>query len=114
MFYDYAQLVDPNFRPKWKYPYSYDPFTIFRHKTETPEHSVYTDRMYKWDSKKFDALCTEYFGNTSQYFDNRDPKKIEAFLSAYLDKDVILCEIIEYCDVSSGYPTWRLDYKEKV
>lgn len=101
-------------KTKQSHPYSYDPFTIFKIEGECTG-SVYTDRLYQWDYKKHNALCQKHFGNEGQYWDNREPEVIQAFLRDYLNKPaLVLIKIIEYCNISNGYPVWRLDYAEGV
>lgn len=103
---------DPEFRSKWDYPYSYDPFTIWK-ANETPTDSLYTDRLYRWDPAKHDKLCIKHFGDNGQYWGHRNPKSIQEFLRDYYDaQDLILCEIQEHCNQPSGYPLWYLAYKQ--
>ena len=73
--------------------------------------TVYTDRLLQWDFAKHDRLCEKHFGDTGQYWDRRDPNLIANFLRDWYDNpEIVLCEVIEYCNVSTGYPTWRLDF----
>jgi hypothetical protein len=73
--------------------------------------TVYSDRLYSWNPKKHDELCKKHFGNQGQSWSNREPGKIQDFLSDYEGKNVILCRI-EYLDnISNGNPYWRFDYK---
>lgn len=74
--------------------------------------TVYSDRLFQWDSEKYNRLCAKHFGNTGQLWNNRDPKKIELFLRDYCDnQSLILCRIEEHKNMSTGYPLWRFDYK---
>lgn len=76
--------------------------------------TVYSDRLYQWNSKKHDMLCMKHFGNTGQYWGNRDPEKIELFLRDYCnDSSIVLCRIEEHENKSNGYPLWRIDYLRK-
>ncbi len=77
------------------------------------EHTVYSDRLVQWDYKKHNDLCQKHFGNQGQYWSGRDSSKIEAFLSEYIGKDIILCRIEELENASNGYPYWRFDYKSR-
>ena len=73
--------------------------------------TVYSDRLYQWDSKKHDELCTKHFGNTGQYWDNRKPEEIEAFLRDYCNEPkIVLCRIEQHENRATGYPLWRIDY----
>lgn len=112
--FDRSGRIDGHVTPKTKFthPYNYDPFTVWELGCDKKANgSVYTDRLYQWDYKKYNKLCEKHFGNKGQYFDQRKPEKIEAFLRDYTDnQELILIEIIEYCNQATGFPVWRLDY----
>lgn len=74
------------------------------------EHTVYSDRLYQWDSKKYNECCEKVWHNHGQYFDSRKPDEIERFLSLYYDRDITLVSIYEYENASNGFPYWRFDY----
>jgi hypothetical protein len=76
--------------------------------------SVYTDRLWQWDHEKHDALCLKHFGNEGQYWNDRDPGKVSAFLSDYLGKPVALAAVWQYNHASSGFPIWLLFYRAPV
>lgn len=77
--------------------------------------TVYSDRLLQWDHEKHDSLCKKHFNNTGQYWTNREPRLIEAFLRDYLaDQDIILCKVEELKNMSTGYPVWRFDYIQKI
>lgn len=80
---------------------------------EKANTTVYSDRLYQWDSKKHDKLCKKHFGNESQIWSNRDSKKTEEFLRDYFEDDnIVLCKIQQTENKSTGYPLWRFDYKK--
>lgn len=109
----YHEFLPENIiKDKATYPYTYDPFIIyFNDKTKKEAiTSLYTDRLLQWDYAKHDELCMKHFGDKRQYWDVRDNKKIEAFLSDWVGKKVTLIANIQYVDMSNGYPLWRLDY----
>jgi len=101
-------------KTKDKYPYSYDGHVTWRGmENQHNQNTVWTDRLYQWDYEKYNNLCEKYFGNTSQYWNNREPEKVELFLQDYLEKpNLKLVLIMEYCNASSGYPLWRFIYIE--
>lgn len=104
--------ADPEMRTKATHPYSYDPFTVWRGRGK-PEGGVYTDRLFQWDYKKHDALCIKHFGNRGQYWDQREPAKIQAFLRDYLGApELVLCEVQEHCNQATGYPCWYFAYRK--
>ena len=92
------------------HPYSYDPFDIFT-TGKKANGSIYTDRLLMWDFDKHDKLCQKHFGNERQGWRDRSPKLIEKFLRDWgEDPKLVLTRIVEYCNLSTGYPTWRLDF----
>lgn len=106
-------------RSKRSHPYAYDPFTIWGKPAEHKEcnGSVYTDRMEQWDYTKYRQLCQKHYraGESTYFrpFDNHNCRGdlIQAFMRDYFDDPTIrLLRVIEYCNWSTGYPTWRLDY----
>lgn len=112
--YDFIGFIgeDGEFTKKTKYthPYNYDSFVVWQGEGKAT-NSVYTDRLFQWDWDKHNTLCMKHFGNKGQYWGNRDPEKIESFLRDYMDKPKLkLVKNVEYCNVATGYPCWRLDY----
>lgn len=107
----YGVPADPAARTKLTHPYSYDPITQFRSPDVQANGTVYTDRMLGWDSNKLNTLSEKHFGNRGQHWDRRGPLQIEAFLRDWFEcSELRLSAVIEYCNQSTGYPTWRLDY----
>lgn len=100
-------------KTKQTHPYSYDGFVTYRNgRNEDANGTVYTDRLLQWDYEKTRELMKKHFGNTSDYWNQIKPKKIESFLQERLnDPTIKLVLIMEYCNVSNGYPLWRFDYK---
>lgn len=95
-------------RTKSEHPYSYSPIIVFGN--ETPGTTcVYDDRMYSWDSKKMQKLSKKHLGAGD--FSCQSPKKVEAFLAEYFNKpNLKLHMIVEWCNVSNGYPYWSFHY----
>lgn len=101
-------------RTKTKYPYSYDAFRVYRRHWSPNDKCVYSDRMFEWDSEKFNECCKEVFGNSGQLFGNRKPDGIQKFLRLYFeDDDIFLTGIMEGCNMSNGYPYWIFYYTSK-
>ena len=106
---EYGNRVE---KTKYTHPYSYDGFVTFRNgKNEEVNHTVYSDRIVQWDYKKARKLMKKHFGNEGDYYTDRSPDKIESFLKEYFGKELKLILVMEYCNVSSGYPVWRFDLK---
>jgi hypothetical protein len=99
-------------RTKITNPYNYDGFVVWRGGSNSEaKDTIYSDRLYQWDYKKYNLLCLKHFGNKGQYWDDRDSKKIEAFLRDYTEcPSLRLILVMEYCNQSTGYPCWRFDY----
>ena len=99
-------------RTKDKYPYTYDGFVTWRGgENSEVTGTVYSDRLLQWNYQKTRDLMQKHFGNTGDYYSSRSPKQIQAFLSEYFEEEIELIFIMEYCNVSSGYPLWRFDFK---
>jgi hypothetical protein len=93
-------------RDRYDYPYSYDAYVIMKEKDEY-KSAIYSDRLLQWDYKKHNILCKKYFGNEGQYWNDREPEKIEAFLRDFHDdQNIKLVGIMKGCNVSNGYPYW--------
>lgn len=104
---------NPVERTMEKYPYSYDPFVVWKKDyNEKNSRNVYSDRLVQWNHEKFNEACLNVWGNKQQVFHNRKPKDIEKFLINYLDKNIKLTAITEGCNVSNGYPFWVFYYEE--
>ena len=74
--------------------------------------TVYSDRLLTQDFEKHNRICLDVFGNKRQYWDDRNPLKIQDFLRKYLDNEnLVLTRVMQYTNDSSGYPCWRFDYK---
>lgn len=73
----------------------------------------YSDRMFSWDSEKFNRCAQEVWGNTGQYFysPQRTVKQVEQFLQLYFGKpELVLTKITHYINQSNGYPLWFFGY----
>lgn len=105
---------NPIKRTPYTHPYSYDGFVTYRGgKNEEVTGTVYSDRLLQWDYEKTRKLMKKHFKNSGDYYNDRTPKQIEAFLCDRLDKKVALVLVMQYCNQSSGYPVWRFDFKDR-
>lgn len=112
--YMYVDLDgNPVKKTKDEYPYSYDPYVVWKgdYDKEKISNVVYSDRLWEWDSKKYNECCQEVWNNHGQYFYNREPEDIERFLSKYFRRNIKLTVILEGCNVSNGYPVWVFYYE---
>ena len=88
------------------HPYSYDAYVVEK-KADKYKNSIYSDRLWQWDYKKYNELCRKYFGNEAQLWDGRSFNKIEEFLRDHQSNpELRLIGIMKGCNVSSGYPYW--------
>lgn len=99
-------------RTKQTNPYSYDPILVWKdfQTEEKANATIYHDRLYMWDNgtNKTDDLMKKHDMNGWT-----DSAKTEVFLRDYTNnQNLKLIRIVEYCHMSSGYPIWRMDYKE--
>lgn len=106
---------NPVERPRSKYPYSYSPYVTHRNGDNSEiETTVYSDRLFQWDFKKYNKYCKKHFGNTGQDFSNRNPYKIQQFLRDYINnQNLILIVIQQGANMSNGYPYWIFHYSSK-
>lgn len=111
-----GQAVDefdkPVVRTKQSHPYSYDGFVTYRNgKNEEATGTIYSDRLLQWDYAKARNLMMKHFSESGDYWDSRSPEKIQSFLQDWTDeRNLKLILVMEYCNVSNGYPVWRFDY----
>lgn len=76
-----------------------------------PTHDVYSDRLFQWNYEKYNALCQKHFSDRSQYWSDRAPENIEAFLREYFDKPFLALQTIHlYTNNATGYPVWQFGY----
>ena len=99
-------------RTKSKYPYSYDGFVTYRNGENSEANcTIYSDRMIR--EKEYERLSTKHFNGGGQMFFNRSGEKIEEFLRDWFDDPKLkLIFVMEYCNVSNGYPLWRFDFRK--
>ncbi len=94
------------------YPYSFDMYVTYDHRKELGNDfkGAYTDRLFQWDTKKYNEARKKVFDNISQHFDD-PPKQIEEFLRAYYDDDsIVIALICKGCNWANGFPVWYLGW----
>ena len=116
-YYD-SKFVDLNGEPikktPFSHPYNYDEYVCWKDRNFNREKcdAVYSDRLFQWDYEKYNKCCQEVFKNEGQYFDKREPKEIEKFLSMYFGKKIKLTAVVQGCNQATGYPYWVFFYEE--
>lgn len=105
---------DPVKRTKYSHPYNYDGFVLWRGgENEEANGTIYSDRLLQWNWNKHNKLCKKHWGNEGQWWDQREPEKVEAFLRDWTEyQDLKLIFVMQYCNQSNGYPYWRFDYQK--
>lgn len=96
-----------------EYPYSFDPFLIWKGDYKETDTIVYSDRLYQWNSKKFNDSYGSLWGSNGQSFSNKSPEEIEKFLSLYYGDNIILTGIEYTCNFSTGFPIWVFYFRSK-
>lgn len=114
----YDDFIDPDFRSKQEYPYSYDPICVYECKVE-PTGWVYSDRLFSWYG--YDvvrAKMQEYFGEAGEagdYYSNRKLGAIQAFLQDVMNKPtLVITRMEEHCNQATGYPMWFFECAESI
>lgn len=109
------QRHDPP-RSRISHPYSFDPHTIWGKPFPDRRCNAtdYTDRLEQWDYAKYTRLIQKICASGARPFDGYNCRGdlIEQFLREYHDDPTIkLLRVIAECNVATGYPLWRLDYR---
>lgn len=103
-------------RTKFTHPYSYDPILQWRGGEGTPNDSCWSDRLLQWDYDKTRQLLKKHFPKQSgDYWNSGDSQSIEAFLREWHENPkLVLLEVWEYCNASSGFPVWLFIYNTNI
>lgn len=111
---DLQRSDPPREKHDFRYRYAYDPFTIWGNPgpNESCNGSEYVDRLEQWDYAKYGRISERFYKGARPFDDhNCRGDLFEQFLREWFeDPDLKLLRVVEYCNRSSGYPTWRLDY----
>lgn len=113
IYYEGAdEFGNPVKRTRSEYPYSYDGLVTWRGgENKEATTTIYSDRLLQWDYEKCRAMMQKHFGKQSDYWSEYTPEQIEGFLREWCDApELKLIFIMEYCNVSNGYPYWRFDF----
>lgn len=109
------RFVDLNGRPikrtPFSHPYSYEEYVIWKGDYNENNDAVYSDRLYSWDSEKYNECCQKVFNDKRQIFNGSKPEDIEKFLSLYFEKEIKLTAIVQGCNAGNGYPYWAFCYE---
>lgn len=98
-----------------EYPYSYDPYVVFKSEKYRPTDCwVYDDRMKQWDRDKYNVAAKAVWPQnaSAQCFNGKSPGDINRFLNLYFGREVLLTAILEGCNHGNGYPYWVFVYRE--
>jgi hypothetical protein len=103
-------------KPISSYPYAYSAFLIYYNyeaKGKKVNGVVYSDRLFEQNYYRYNRLCLKYFKDTSLLWHEREPEKVEAWLSDYFEKPVTLIAIVRDCHTSNGNHLCVFFYCEK-
>ena len=99
------------------YPYSYDPFVIYKGDDLNIEEddSFYSDRLSLWyDCERMRELKEKYSIEHGDYFWAYNPiEKLDKFLSDLMRISAKITAIVQYCNISNGYPYWLVYYRRE-
>lgn len=71
-----------------------------------------SDRLWSENSTLHDELCLRHFGDVSQWWNNRKPEQIQAFLRDFLQKpELVLVQVQKMYNINSGFPIWHFQYR---
>lgn len=87
--------------------------TIVQFKAEgIPNGSCWSDRLFSWfDYAVIRSKMQLHFGESGDYWDDRHPERIEAFLQDLFQKpDLRLIFVEKSVNYSNGYPCWHFHY----
>lgn len=99
-------------RTKDEYPYSYDEFFHYgtREDVKRASGADYSDRLYSWDTDKFDELWGRHVGQ--KRFGMATTDELSAFMSAYHGKTLKVTALAEGCNAGNGFPYFVVWYRE--
>lgn len=96
---------------KFERPYGYSPFFIFgNHKSIEGAECCYSDRYRLWGQEKYDAACAAAGINGIHGSVTR--AAVDAFVKAYHGNEFSVVGMVEWCNVSNGYPCWSIHFKK--
>lgn len=111
--------IDKN--PK-EYPYSYDPFVLFRDNEislsfiQNECDAFDSDRLESWYPNEISQFRKDNnIGHGNMYWAYTEFKdKLDEMISELFKKKCKIAAIIQNCNISSGYPYWTIYYYEEV
>ena len=100
-------------KDKLHHPYDFSPIILFGREDEVKKsdrNCVYDDRMFQWDSKKYDkALESASDKNGMMHWNNK--KAVQKLMDEYYGKGTHrVYMVVEWCNVSNGYPYHSVHY----
>ncbi|MFA5429031.1 MAG: hypothetical protein WC279_12595 [Sulfurimonas sp.] len=99
-----------NERTPETHPYSYEGFVLYKGKGKA-DCTIYSDRFRNYQG--YDKAVKEAGFKVSDYWNNKKVPDIERFMSILTGEPIKLVLLMQYCNMSSGYPVWRMDIRRK-
>jgi hypothetical protein len=112
LFFGMGRDGQPVERTRTEYPYSFDDYVSYTNVEQTlANDSAYTDRMRRWDDRKYEALLRKHFNSDVDYWNGRPAQKVEAFLRDYFDlPNLQLVRIWACCNQANGFEEWQFEW----
>ena len=73
---------------------------------------AHSDHLLLQNFEKHNNIRESIIGDTSQFWDDVEPNKIESFLSAYFNTNIKLLAIEKDTNVAYGNPVWAFAYQK--
>lgn len=99
-------------RTKQDHPYSYDPIRHYHARAHGDVGSAYDDRMQQWDSAKWRAsaqIMNDKYGAGAWRL-TCGPQAEEMLRLYYDAPSLVLTDLVEFCNQSSGYAHFSFCY----
>lgn len=104
---------EPVERTPHTHPYSFDEYVIWKGEYEKSDEAVYSDRLFQWDSEKYEKCLKEAEEMIGQKLKFDDKNGAETFLSLYFGYKVILTAIMRGCNHYDGNRFYIFFYRKK-
>lgn len=103
-----GNIVDRN---PVEYPYSYDPYVLYKCETyKETDTSYYSDRVQQWSKQEFNNALSQMglkpYGAPYERMSWKNPEQVGQLMSILLKSKVECTAIMEGANYYNGYPYW--------
>lgn len=98
---------------KTTHPYSYDPIRYYHAQAHGDPESCYSDRMASWDYDKWRSSIATMNGRHGgpHLWRMENGNQAQELLRLYFDApELVLLDLIEWCNVSTGYNCFSFSF----